>query len=268
MSKKQELQFEAKLRMVLFSTVALIIVFLCFTPQVYNLKFNKLTYEPYHKDGKTRWSRTLGPASPEWVKRDNIPLSCRTALLASEDTRFYDHIGIDFTALKDSMIANAKAGRIKLGGSTITQQLVKNSFLSRKKSIIRKLREMSGAVLLNTIMNKDEQMTWYFNIIEFGPEVYGLKQAANYFFNKDVQKLSPSQCIALVSIIPSPIKWGKNLKNHEITSFLKERYEIILRRMRRMKLTPESSIRLASNLSPFGYPWFLPKIEMSTDSVF
>lgn len=110
-----------------------------FIPWVFLLYSGILVYFPYKEDGVTRFIRLTGPLTSiftkQWSTEKNIPNSCRAALIASEDSRFYEHNGVDLDRLKKIMKENRRSRSIKRGGSTITQQLVKNAFLSRKKAI-------------------------------------------------------------------------------------------------------------------------------------
>lgn len=250
---------------VLISLVSVSIVpFSIVSYSLYKIKpllSDSLSYKIYSQDGKTRLERVVGHKKDNWTGISDIPLSCKTALIAAEDTRFYEHFGVDFKAIKETIILNSKLKQTKFGASTITQQLVKNALLSRERTLTRKIKEALLALTSNLLLSKTGQLEWYFNIIEFGPDVYGIKQASSYYFGKTASELSPSQCIALISILPSPIKWGRNLKEQNITDFLHERYEVILRRMRRMELTPVDAILYAYSNSPFNMPWISHKFN-------
>ncbi|NBW82369.1 hypothetical protein EBR21_11505, partial [bacterium] len=160
-----------------------------------------------------------------------IPKSCKLALVAAEDTKFFIHHGIDFESLEKSYEYNQRRQKKKRGGSTITQQLVKNAFLSRERSYIRKAREIVGAVLLDATSSKDMQLNWYFNIVEFGPNVYGIKDAAQFYFKKAPAALTQRECASLVAILPSPNKWNKSLKAGAPSGFLAARVGTIVARM-------------------------------------
>lgn len=156
--------------------------------------------------------RISGPLiDKHWVPFSQIPKACVHALIAAEDGRFYEHFGLDITSIQEAMKRNKKFNKPQWGASTITQQLVKNAFLSRRKTYFRKAREMVGAVILNAIMSKEQQLTWYLNIVEFGPRVYGLANAAQHYFRTPVKQLRASNCQALVTILPSPIRLGRSI---------------------------------------------------------
>lgn len=246
-----------------FASVTGIVVFLLvasviawFLPWVPVLHLGILAYFPYEKDGKERFLRVTGPVaglvSDRWVSRDSFPKACATALVASEDTRFYEHAGVDFDSMRESYKHNKRRKKIRRGGSTITQQLVKNAFLSRDRSYVRKAREVAGALMLDAIMSKDSQIAWYFNIVEFGPGIYGIQSASQYYFKKNARDLTASQCIALVSVLPSPSKWGSSLAKKAFSPFLQSRYRTILSRMTLMGLTSAREVAFARSHSPLS----------------
>ncbi|MES2504448.1 MAG: biosynthetic peptidoglycan transglycosylase [Myxococcota bacterium] len=177
-----------------------------FIPWVFVLQLGFVIYRPYEPDGQERYWRIAGPLFSDWVSTNEIPGSCKRALVASEDMSFYEHHGIDPENIQKAMKKNEKRGKIRFGASTITQQVVKNLFLSRNKSYLRKSREVIGALLLNLTMTKKQQLTWYFNIVEFGPRIYGLKAAAKAYFGKTPQRLNASECAILIAGLPSPVK--------------------------------------------------------------
>lgn len=180
--------------------------------------FGLVVYFPYEANGHDRFIRATGPllnliqSDGPWVSDDEIPKSCKRALIAAEDVRFYEHMGIDPKSIELAIAKNNKRGKITWGASTITQQLVKNAFLSRTRSYLRKAREMTGAILLDIIMSKDRQLVWYFNIVEFGPRVYGLKAAADFYYRKSPKKLTSAECHELVSLLPSPKRLSQRVR--------------------------------------------------------
>ncbi len=228
-----------------------------FIPWVFVLKLGTLFYFPYEPNGSDRYLSVTGPLvgliSNRWIPGNNIPEFCKQAAVAAEDGKFYEHYGIDIESIQSTLKANKRAKKIKRGGSTITQQLVKNAFLSRNKSYIRKSREIAGAVLLNLIMSKDSQLTWYLNIIEFGKNIYGIEDAAHFYFKKDARFLTPSQCLALTTIIPSPKKWNKSLLNKNLSPFFLRRYHVILNNMKDMALAKSKNIYLAQEINLWSH---------------
>lgn len=153
----------------------------------------------------------VGPENPDFRSLDRIPAYLRYSVLTSEDGGFYQHRGFLMDAIRESIATDIKERSFARGGSTITMQLVKNVFLSRNKTIARKLEEMLITWLIENlqIASKDRMFEVYLNIIEWGPLVYGANEASRFYFNKDVSRLSYSEAVFLASIIPKP-KWFRS----------------------------------------------------------
>jgi hypothetical protein len=149
-------------------------------------------------------------SSPDFIAlRDVPPLFVRTLLL-SEDAGFYGHSGIDLRELPSALLTNWSRGGAARGASTITQQLAKNLFLSRDKEVGRKLQELAITFLLESALGKDRILEIYLNIIEWGPDLRGLRPAARHYFDCEPQALTPAQMAFLVAIIPGPIKYQRS----------------------------------------------------------
>ncbi|HEY0746402.1 MAG TPA: biosynthetic peptidoglycan transglycosylase [Steroidobacteraceae bacterium] len=149
----------------------------------------------------------VSPASPDFIAlRDVPPLFVRTLLLA-EDAGFYGHRGIDLRELPTALLTNWSRGSAARGASTITQQLAKNLFLSRDKQLGRKLEELAITFLLESALGKHRILEIYLNIIEWGPDLRGLRPAAHFYFGREPQALTPAEMAFLVVIIPGPIKY-------------------------------------------------------------
>ena len=149
-------------------------------------------------------------SSPDFIAlRDVPPLFVRTLLL-SEDAGFYGHSGIDLRELPSALLTNWSRGDAARGASTITQQLAKNLFLSRDKEVGRKVQELAITFLLESALGKDRILEIYLNIIEWGPDLRGLRPAARHYFDCEPQALTPAQMAFLVAIIPGPIKYQRS----------------------------------------------------------
>ena len=146
----------------------------------------------------------VGPKNPYWTSFGKIPDVLKWAVIVAEDANFYEHGGIDVTALKEAIKYDLKHKRMALGASTITQQLAKNLFLSRDKSIRRKLREMLLAQRLESELSKDRILELYMNMVELGPLVYSVGHGARYHFDKPVSLLTPAEATFLVAMLPGP----------------------------------------------------------------
>jgi monofunctional biosynthetic peptidoglycan transglycosylase len=141
-----------------------------------------------------------------WVEFDSIPNLLKNAIRISEDAAFYQHRGIDFTELKEAIKKNWEKGRYVRGGSTITQQLAKNLYLSPQKNILRKIKEYFIARRLEAHLGKKRIFSLYLNIIELGPGIYGVQAASIYYFKKNVDELELEEIVRLTAVIPRPLK--------------------------------------------------------------
>lgn len=138
------------------------------------------------------------------VEYDRISNWLKRAVVAAEDARFMDHGGIDWTALQKAMEENREAGGVVRGGSTITQQLAKNLFLSPRQSYVRKAQEAVIALMLEAVLDKRRILELYLNMIEWGDGVFGAAAAARHYYDVPVASLSRWQAAVLAARIPNP----------------------------------------------------------------
>ena len=141
----------------------------------------------------------------KWVSFNRIPDLLKKSVRISEDANFYFHEGIDFEELRESLKRNWEEGKIVRGASTITQQLAKNLYLSTDRSFLRKFREYFIARRLEEALSKNRIFHIYLNVIEFGPGIFGVEAAAQYYFGKSVAGLTLSEQIRLTAVIPRPL---------------------------------------------------------------
>ncbi len=142
--------------------------------------------------------------SPQYLSREQIPEDFFLGLISAEDSGFWRHEGVRLRSLQAAMQANLKAGKVLYGASTLTMQLVKNLFLHRGKVISRKLQEIFLAWVVEQSLEKEEILETYANIVEFGPNLYGLAQASRSIFDKEPSHLSRAESVYLASILPNP----------------------------------------------------------------
>jgi hypothetical protein len=161
----------------------------------------------YLPDGSTA-EQASGPGSANWTALANISPYMQVAVMTTEDAAFPYHHGFNVAAIKASIIANIKARRFVRGASTITMQLAKNLFLTRKKTLSRKLEEVVLTDYLEQVFSKDELMELYLNVVEFGPAVYGITAASEYYFGRTPAELDVAECLFLSSLLPSPRRYG------------------------------------------------------------
>jgi monofunctional biosynthetic peptidoglycan transglycosylase len=138
------------------------------------------------------------------VPMSRISPALQRAVVAAEDARFWEHDGVDWAAVRTAALENWERGRISHGGSTITQQLAKNLYLSAARTPWRKLREWAIARRLEKELSKRRILELYLNVVEFGPRTYGVEAAARRYFGKPAAGLAPSEAATLAAMIPSP----------------------------------------------------------------
>jgi hypothetical protein len=147
-----------------------------------------------------------GPESDNWTAFEDISRYVREAVVEAEDTLFYKHNGILLSRIKTAAEINLKRKKIRYGASTITMQTAKNLFLTREKTLARKLKELFFVWYLESNFTKDEILTLYLNIAEFGPKIYGIKAASAYYFGRAPADLDLRQAVFLAKLLPSPVK--------------------------------------------------------------
>ncbi len=183
--------------------------------------------------------------SPDFIAlRDVPPLFVRTLLL-SEDAGFYTHRGIDLRELPVALLTDWSRGGAARGGSTITQQLAKNLFLSRDKQLGRKLQELAITFLLESALGKDRILEIYLNIIEWGPDLRGLRPASRHYFGRDPRELTPAEMAFLVVIIPGPIKYQSSFAHGMPGPGLRSLIDQLLAKLRSVNAIDEEEYRRA-----------------------
>jgi monofunctional biosynthetic peptidoglycan transglycosylase len=145
-------------------------------------------------------------AKVEWTPLGRIAPDLQHAVISAEDGRFFKHHGIDWKEVEKVVDKDLDEGKLGRGGSTITQQLVKNLFFTTSRSVLRKTVEFTLAPAAELMLSKQRILELYLNVIEWGPGVYGAEAAAHYWYNVPAAKLSRDQAARLAAIIPSPLR--------------------------------------------------------------
>lgn len=199
-------------------------------PDVDQMSFSQLRQQAEVRvDDKLRKSKN----KHHWVELKDVNRDLLYAVVMAEDARFYQHQGIDYNALLDAMVANIKKGETRFGGSTLSQQTVKNLFLTQQQSYFRKLQEAVITRDLERHFSKNEIIELYLNMAEFGPDLYGVKDASLYYFNKKPSDLNAAEGAWLALMLPSPRRYHYTLyQNRNVTPALKRKYQNILQGMR------------------------------------
>jgi len=146
----------------------------------------------------------------QWVPYARISVHLKRAIIAAEDAKFVDHEGFDWDGIQKAMEKNQKKGRFVAGGSTISQQLAKNLFLTPTKSYFRKAEEAVITVMLENLWSKERIFEVYLNVIEWGNGVFGAEAAARHYYNISAAQLGPEQAARLAGMVPNPRYYDRN----------------------------------------------------------
>jgi Transglycosylase len=177
--------------------------FKCSEEPIRSLRRGTFTYMAYDKDGEL-FERTSGPNSKGWVALADLPPHIPKAFITLEDPGFYHHKGIHVQALENSLKMNIATGKFVRGGSTITMQLAKNLWLKRHKTVGRKAYEALLTVALEACLSKAKILELYMNVVEYGPNLYGLGPATKHYLDKPAQQLELVEAFYLASLLPRP----------------------------------------------------------------
>jgi hypothetical protein len=146
-----------------------------------------------------------GPGSAAWTPIEEIHPSVVNAVISREDGSFMRHRGFSPQEIRGALVRNINDGRFAYGASTISMQLVKNVFLAREKTLVRKLQEVVLTWWIEQSLTKQAIIELYLNVVEFGPGIYGIGPASHFFFNREPRELSPLQAIYLATLLPAPV---------------------------------------------------------------
>ena len=195
-----------------------------------------------------------GPGTAYWVAFADISAFLPAAVISHEDGGFYQHGGFAPWAIRDALVRNLQEGRYVVGASTISMQLAKNLYLQREKTIARKVQEVILTWWLENALNKDEILELYFNVIEYGPSVYGLKYAAAYYFGREPIELSPAESAFLACMLPSPKSYHVSYERGTLTRSMKNRMRRLLEHMaKRERIGPEALAYGLAELDEFRF---------------
>lgn len=163
----------------------------------------------------------------QWVPYDKISINLKRAVVASEDDKFMDHNGFDWDGIEYALKKNQRKGKRVAGGSTISQQLAKNLFLSPSRSYIRKLQEAAITLMLESFWDKRRILEVYLNVVEWGNGVFGAEAGARKQFGQSAASLGEYQAVRMAVMLPSPRRFERNLPGYAI-----EHAHSVLARMR------------------------------------
>ncbi len=213
----------------------------------------------------------VGSANPNFTPLDQIAPYLEKAVLTSEDPSFFHHRGFINEAFKQSIVKNIRTEKFARGASTISMQLVKNVFLTREKTLSRKLEEILLVYILenNRIASKSRMLEVYFNVIEWGPNVYGIGEAAQFYFQKKPIDLNLNECLFLASIVPKPKKFMWQFDNEGRQKSYAERNQKFIRNLmlRRALITAEDTIGQSIPIYVSGRARSFLKLKVVQDTI-
>ena len=170
----------------------------------------------------------LCPASKDYVPLKQISPYMQRAIIATEDADFYSHAGFDTDGIQHCFEKLKEKHRIVCGGSTISQQLAKNMFLSKEKSFVRKGLEAIITVKIENLLGKKEILERYLNVVQFGKNIFGIKQASKFYFKKSPANLSILESSFLAMVLPNPEKYSMSYYKKDLSRFASKRLKRIL----------------------------------------
>jgi len=195
--------------------------------------------------------RLVGEGSPFWVPLSEMPPWLVPALTMAEDATFFQHQGFSLPAIRRSLRVNLERGGFVQGASTLSQQLAKNLFLSREKTLSRKIQEALLTWQLEKTLTKERILELYLNIIEWGPEVFGLREAAGHYFAKRPEELTPMETALLVAMIPGPRLFHEQLlKQGRPPALHRNRAEALIRDLGRHGVLTQEQVEAALAETP------------------
>ncbi len=202
--------------------------------------FHPFVHQIEEPDGEL-FEMTTGPGTHNWVSLPNVSPFLIQSVISHEDARFFDHAGFAPWAIRDALARNLSEGRYVVGASTISMQLAKNLFLQREKTLSRKAKEVILTWWLEDMLSKDQILELYLNIIEYGPGLYGLKNAARRYFGRPPAELSPAESAFLACILPSPKRYYMYYARDGLTNTMKTKMRRLLEHMaKRQRITEEA----------------------------
>ncbi|MGQ9570881.1 MAG: monofunctional biosynthetic peptidoglycan transglycosylase [Thermodesulfovibrionales bacterium] len=220
------------LRLFFFILTCLIILHLIIVPDVSRLKkenpkktaMMEYREKEWQKKGKKYRIKQI------WIPLSRISPYLIKAVLIGEDDKFWRHEGFDYEALKKAIEKDIKAKKFKFGGSTITQQLAKNLYLSSSKNPIRKLREAIITWKIERVLSKKRILELYLNIAEWGEGIFGIEAASRHYYGKSASELTALESARLASVLPNPIRFNPLGESRFVTKRADLIYSIMVRR--------------------------------------
>ncbi len=202
-------------------TVAFILLQLWFLLHVVYWKYSNPTSTRFMEErlSELREKNPRAELKHSWIPYDSIAVNLKRAVIVAEDAKFADHEGFDLEGIQRAMERNKRRGHTTAGGSTISQQLAKNLFLSGERTYLRKAQEALITIMLETVMDKERILELYLNLAEWGEGLFGCEQAARHYFGTSAAHLSAEQAARLAAMLPRPRFYDRNRNTVYLDSY-------------------------------------------------
>lgn len=208
------------------------------------------------------------PQDSNYVRLNDISIYLQKSLVLTEDSTFWTHHGFDFDEIEKSLKKNMQSQKFARGGSTLTQQLSKNLFLTKEKTILRKIKEALITIRIEKTLSKKEILERYLNVVQFGKNLFGIKKASDFYFHKSPKSLTLVESAFLTFLLPNPEGYSKSFFKKELTPFASKRlHQIIDNLFQYQRISEQEYLQAQIELSDFLKG---PKVENQkpTDSQF
>ncbi len=222
----------------------------------------------YEGEGKPFTVSLRKSMPPGWTTLGGVSRYAVGAIIVSEDWAFYSHKGYDANQIKEAIKADIEEGRFARGASTITQQVVKNVFLTREKSLWRKVKELVLSVRLEEAVGKRKILESYLNIAEWGEGIFGIRAAARFYFDKSPLELTAKEGAFLAMLLPSPKRYSQSFRQKELTHYARRTISQILSKMTQARyLTVEERDTELSIPLSFEEGAEIPMLPVDVDAI-
>jgi monofunctional biosynthetic peptidoglycan transglycosylase len=199
-----------KIFLILIILSILGLIYLLFFPDISRLKKEnpkKTSFMEYRERVSGKKGRSY-KITQIWVPLSTVPSYFIKAALIAEDDKFWSHEGFDFEAIKKAIEKDIKKGKFAFGGSTITQQLARNLYLTPEKALLRKIKEAIITWRIERVITKKRILELYLNVVEWGDGIFGIEAASRYYYNKPSSELTPEESARLVAVLPNPKRYS------------------------------------------------------------
>jgi monofunctional biosynthetic peptidoglycan transglycosylase len=210
-----------------------LVLYLLLVPDISKLKKEIPEKTSFMKYREAEWKREgkRYKIQQRWVSLSRISPYLKKAVLIGEDDKFWRHEGFDYEAIQKAVEKDIKAKKFKLGGSTVSQQLAKNLFLSPEKTPVRKIREAIITWRMERILTKKRILELYLNVVEWGDAgIFGIEAASRHYYGKPASEINPEEAARLAAVLPNPIKFNPLGDNRYVVRRSNLIYSIMVRR--------------------------------------